>query len=287
MQVAQITIPVDRAWSVLCVLTAIHLFLAVFLGRGIEEYCYMLPSGLRAGWVFDEVSASGNGFVHGLVSRASPRRPGGHNHRMSWSDPSTWVSYFSALMAFAAMLPWWWTEHGLTWNGPLWLIPVALLVVVTNWWAGGHWIIALSRLEQIRDRERSGRRQPVDDEELRRVLVLHPGAAALSLSDFEWLIDRYRTIIDQRLLVLSDAQDDSSQASRMREMALSERQIFMYHYEIVRRGFPESDLPPEPWSDTYPGEGYASAPHLVDPDLRRRPKGVIGGIVDFLRNGSS
>ncbi|KAF4407014.1 MULTISPECIES: hypothetical protein [Streptomyces] len=251
--VAQVSLSVDRVWLVFGALTLAHVFVAVFLVRAIEDYRCLLPSGDRAGWVFDEVAAAGNGFVHGLVSRALPRKPGGRYFPMSWNDPSAWVAHSAALLAFVAMLPWWWGRTGLAWHGPWWMIPVALAVVAGNWQAGGYWLIGLSRLDQVRVDEREASLRPVDEDDLLRMRAMHDAMQepGLTRAEFEWLLGRYRSLIEHRFRIRTHQQEQEAAVRdvRMRPASQAERMAIARHYEAVRGEFPYCDLPPEPWAD--------------------------------------
>jgi hypothetical protein len=113
LQVAAVSVPVDRMWLVFTALTIAHAFTAWFLASHIEEYLDRMPSAERAGWVFDEITTGGNAFVHGLISRAVPRRRLGFVHRMSRRDPSAWVARGAGVLLVLAVPAWWWGKPGL------------------------------------------------------------------------------------------------------------------------------------------------------------------------------
>ncbi len=60
LQVAAVSVPVDRMWLVFTALTGAHVFTARFLALQIEEYLTAMPSAERAGWVFDEITTGAN-----------------------------------------------------------------------------------------------------------------------------------------------------------------------------------------------------------------------------------
>lgn len=95
--------------------------------------------------LFDEIRTQKGLFLRGLVPRTL--REGSRIARMSWSDPTTWLSYGLALLTIVAILPWRYDDGVVRWAPPKMLIAyaaIALILVITNWFAGGLWIISLS-----------------------------------------------------------------------------------------------------------------------------------------------
>jgi hypothetical protein len=98
--------------------------------------------------LFDEIRTQKGLFLRGLIPRTV--REGSRIARMSWSDPTTWLSYGLAVLTIVAILPWRY-DNGLRWPSPKMIIAyaaIALILVITNWFAGGVWIISLSRLTE-------------------------------------------------------------------------------------------------------------------------------------------
>jgi hypothetical protein len=98
--------------------------------------------------LFDEIRTQKGLFLRGLVPRTL--REGSRIARMSWSDPTTLLSYGLALLIIVAILPWRY-DNGVRWASPKMIIAyaaIALILVITNWFAGGLWIISVSRLTE-------------------------------------------------------------------------------------------------------------------------------------------
>lgn len=172
LQVATVSVPVDRMWLVFTALTVAHVFTARFLAAHIEDYLDRMPSPKRAGWVFDEITTEGNVFVHGLISRAVSRRRLSFVHRMSRHDQSAWVARGAGVLLVLAVPPWWWGRSGLQWSGNAWLVTLALVLTLVNWWAGSKWLIGLSRLEALRDRAERSAQGSVGKEDIHDLGVL-------------------------------------------------------------------------------------------------------------------
>ena len=105
--------------------------------------------------LFDEIRTQKGLFLRGLVPRAL--RQGSRVARMSWYDPTTWLSYGFALLTIVAILPWRY-DNGAHWASPRVVVSyatIALMLVIVNWYAGGLWIIALSRLTEDASANRS------------------------------------------------------------------------------------------------------------------------------------
>jgi hypothetical protein len=99
--------------------------------------------------LFDEIRTQKGLFLRGLVPRTL--REGSRIARMSWSDPTTWLSYGLALLTIVAILPWRYDNGVVRWESPKMLIAyaaIALILVITNWFAGALWIISLSSLTE-------------------------------------------------------------------------------------------------------------------------------------------
>lgn len=152
IHISGLVITVGSAWILFAALTAANIFVSIFLTLEIRAYLASLPAAPDLGHAFNEITSSRNPFVHGLLSRATPRRPSGRYYPMRWSDPSTWVAYAAAALLVAALLPWKLTTNGVRWEKGfvLWsLVILAVLIPVLNWWAGGIWMIDLSRLGDL------------------------------------------------------------------------------------------------------------------------------------------
>ncbi|MQA82974.1 MAG: hypothetical protein GEV10_31740 [Streptosporangiales bacterium] len=144
-----VSIPLTGSWIVFVLLTVGHVFSAVFLTRRISAYLDLLPSAVELRQVFDELTAGSNPFMHGLVSRARPRRAGGVYHPMSRSDPSAWAAYGATAALVAAMLPVHRGTNGLEWEDGFTfgaLVSLTAVVLIANWWAGSIWLVGLSTL---------------------------------------------------------------------------------------------------------------------------------------------
>jgi hypothetical protein len=239
LQVAAVSVPIDRMWLVFTALTTAHAFTARFLATHIEDYLDALPSPERAGWVFDEVTTEGNAFVHGLVSRAVPRRRARFVHRMSrrlvLAGPS-----------------WWWGKSGLQWGGSGRLVTLALVLTAVNWWAGSRWLIALSRLDAVREQGRRRAENPLLTRHIDR--LTGPLHTHMSRSELEELIGICRRLADHPLPI-TDAPDPppSPGASPGRRddpvesLTDDQRASVAWAHLVLRDSFPEADLPAEPW----------------------------------------
>jgi hypothetical protein len=152
LHVSGLVIAVGSAWILFVILTAANIFVAIFLALRIDAYLTGLPSERDLQQTFDKVTSGRNPFVHGLLSRANPRRPGGIYHPMRLSDPSAWIAYAAVALLVAALLPWRLTTSGVHWEKgfAFWaLIILTVLIAVLNWWAGGIWMIQISRLSDL------------------------------------------------------------------------------------------------------------------------------------------
>ncbi len=254
VQVASVSVPVDRMWLVFTALTVAHVFTARFLAAYIEKYLDQMPSPMRAGWVFDEITTEGNVFVHGLISRAVSRRRLTFVHRMSRHDPSAWVARGAGILLVIAVPPWWWGRSGLQWSGDGWLVTLALVLPLVNWWAGSKWLISLSRLEDLRNRVERSAQDPVDEsdiDDLKRLRVwLVP---VRPRGSFEQSISTLLRLAE-RPLPIDDTQAQPPARSRptgprppVESLTTSQRVSIAITYLILRASFPEADLPADPW----------------------------------------
>ncbi|MEV0483172.1 hypothetical protein AB0I69_21520 [Streptomyces sp. NPDC050508] len=264
----------------LAALTVAHIFVSVFLVRHIEQYLDTLPSGTRAGWVFDEITSDGNGFVHGLVSRAVPRRPGGVVHRMSWADPSTWVACFFAVLAVLAVVPWQWEKSGPTWNGGMYMLAVAIALAVANWWAGSWWLIALSRLEAVRT---EANKPPQGRITLAELVGMRNAAGSsrryweARRDQFQWLLQRYRRLAAYQVAIVEPGRRGwtNQNGALAQAITTTERAQLASLYLALQSRYPEAELPLTPWfvTDDDRGQRGRDFPivHVIPkPSLRER-----------------
>ncbi|GHH70126.1 hypothetical protein GCM10018793_03690 [Streptomyces sulfonofaciens] len=294
LQVAAVSVQVERMWIVFAALTVAHAFTAWFLAAHIEEYLDRMPSAERAGWVFDEITTGGNAFVHGLVSRAVPRRRPGFVHRMSRRDPSAWVARGAGVLLVLAVAPWWWGKTGLRFGGSGWLVALALVLTVVNWWAGGRWLIGLSRLEAVRDEDGVRDEDDVQDAAASRApgsfmgreisALLEPrSGATVDRAHLRWIIGIYRRLTDHPLPIDGTPAPppgsghgfDGAPESPVASLTDFQRAVIGINYLAVRDSFPEGDLPADPWFLT-DGERSlyrnSSPPHRRVRVRSRRPR---------------
>lgn len=152
LQVSGVTIAIDKAWVLFAAISVVHVFLAIFAVNEIEAYINILPTARDLRAAFDQVASGENLFVHGLISRAVPKRPGSRVYQMHWSDPSTWVAYGGVIIFAVALLPWRLSTHGLRWASGIsfwFVILLAVVLIAINWWAGSIWLIHLSQLDDL------------------------------------------------------------------------------------------------------------------------------------------
>jgi hypothetical protein len=119
-----------------------------FLEHPDARYAKDLEYGDSTQKLFDEIRTQKGLFLRGLVPRTI--RESSRIARMSWSDPTTWLSYGLALLTIVAILPWRY-HNGVHWASQKTIIAyaaIALILVITNWFAGGFWILSLSRLTE-------------------------------------------------------------------------------------------------------------------------------------------
>jgi hypothetical protein len=181
LQVSGITIALDKAWIAFLALTVAHAFLAIVLMREILAYLDDVPAVADLRQVFGQITSEENLFVHGLISRARPRRPGSRIYSMAWRDPSTWVAYIAAAIFMAALLPWRLSPRGVHWasGSGLWkLTLLSAILAVVNWWAGSIWLIYLSQLNDVATWIEGLPDNRVSDEDLSRLVML--GTSILS-----------------------------------------------------------------------------------------------------------
>lgn len=269
LQVAAVSVPVDRMWLVFTALTAAHMFTAKFLAAQIEEYLTTMPSPERAGWVFDEITTGANAFVHGLTSRAVPRRRPRLGYRMSHRDPSAWVARGAGVLLLLAVPPWWWGTSSLHWGGNGWLVALAVVLTVVNWRSGSKWLIRLSRLDAIRQNAREGTRTSLTVRELSALLP--PVHLPWSRYGTEKTISVYRRLIDRPLPVNdtpgppagTHCRFEGPADSTVDSLTDSQRAAIAFTYLSVQESFPEADLPATPWfvTDDQLSQYKSSGPH--------------------------
>ncbi|MFJ3867596.1 hypothetical protein [Streptomyces nigra] len=283
LQVAAVSVPVDRMWLVFTALTAAHVFTARFLALQIEEYLTAMPSAERAGWVFDEITTGANAFVHGLVSRAIPRRRPLFGYRMSHRDPSAWVARGAGALLLLAVPPWWWGTSRLHWGGNGWLVALAIVLTLINWWAGSKWLIGLSRLDAVRQTARTRARGSFTVRELSSLLP--PVSSTWPRFRMEEVVSVYRRLIDHPLPIEDAAAPpagtrgllDGAPDSAVRSLTDSQRAAIGFTYLCVQESFPEADLPAAPWfvTDDERSRYQHSTPHepirITDAHERRSP----------------
>ncbi|MFJ5264375.1 hypothetical protein ACIQAC_28340 [Streptomyces sp. NPDC088387] len=277
LQVAAVSVPVGRMWIVLAALTAAHAFTARFLAMQIYEYLDRLPSPDRAGWVFDEITTGANAFVHGLVSRAVPRRRPVLGNPMSPHDPSAWVARGAGVLLLLAVLPWWWGESRLHWSGNGLLVALAIVLTLVNWRSGSRWLIALSRLDAVRGGARTRTRAAYTAGELARLMP------PVQLTDDRYVLEEvvgvYRRLVDHPLPI-RDTPDTPTDADRgfpgpsdtpVDSLTELHRAGISFKYVVVRESFPEADLPELPWFVTEEELLRHQSAGLPEPIRLRRP----------------
>lgn len=188
-------IPLTRAWFVFAAGTIIHAFAGLFLRSTTIEFQQSPAPRSSKVQAYENVVAEGGLFV-GVAVRRLPE-PGSRFLKMSWRDPSTWVSHLGALALFVAVMPWYW-DVGLKWAGGTSryaLVFVALGLPLINWLIGSQWALALSDLgdgEQtifLRWLASSGG-QPGRGSELFVVLTVFLAAVSLPAAGIWWLVTR-------------------------------------------------------------------------------------------------
>lgn len=251
-----VTIPLTSSWVVFVLLTVGHVFGAVFLARRIDAYQELLPSTDQMRQVFDELTAGSNPFMHGLVSRARPRRAGGVYHPMSRSDPSAWVAYGAAAVLVAAMLPFHRGTDGIERaDGFAFGALVALTVVllIANWWAGSIWLVGLSTLRSTYDEVVALPDGPISRREL-SVLLMADLSDSWTPAQLHGLANLYRRLGRHPVPLPdpdADPSDDPLAPEQLWHIASGYRHIREYHPTL---GLPEVppfqhllvDLPPVP-----------------------------------------
>ncbi|MEV1079325.1 hypothetical protein AB0I98_13895 [Streptomyces sp. NPDC050211] len=255
LQVASVSVPVDRMWLVFTALTVAHAFTARFLAAHIKDYRNRMPSPERAGWVFDEITTEGNVFVHGMISRAVSRRRLSFVHRMSRHDPSAWVARGASILLVIAVPPWWWGRSGLQWNGNGGLVTLALVLPLVNWWAGSKWLISLSRLEALRNTAERSARDSVAEWHIRDLAGLptrlfRPLPSTVferSISTSRWLAERPLPISDTPAQPPVAPSRPTDPLPPVESLTDSQRADIAITYLVLRASFPEADLPADPW----------------------------------------
>lgn len=154
--------PVDYAWLYFAAASVAHAFWAFIAVQSLEQ----VRAETHAKALFDEVRTSESLFLRGLIPRTEPTSHGSWAVRMSYRDPTTWISCGLALTVFFAILPWR-IEHGIHWDGSLkntvTLAVTALVIVTANWLIGSVWAVALSQLALPHNEQQAFRMVVISD----------------------------------------------------------------------------------------------------------------------------
>lgn len=145
-EVFKVKFSTDAAWAVFGLLTLAHVYTAyVFVTDAYE--LFFLP-GIDLPLVWQKLRSADLLFFHRLIARVEPVMIAGPRgvpirlYKMSFSDPTTWLAHGSAILLFMAVI----RMRAASWIRRLATSVAAGLIVVVNWYIGGHWVVAASEL---------------------------------------------------------------------------------------------------------------------------------------------
>ena len=136
-------VPVVYALGTVC-----HIYLTVYVIQALSLIVGdpKTTDQAESGRLWDAVRTSDSLILNG--KRMVIPGPGKHVGLMSWRDPTTGILVGLAALTAVAIPPWYMDDGFHVKHGSELVIGIATAVAVVglNWWAGGLWIISVSRL---------------------------------------------------------------------------------------------------------------------------------------------
>lgn len=143
-KVGEIEFATDKAWVAFTLTTLIHLFVTFWYLVQSAHLLWLIGSEADCKTAFREMTTTGGEFIRGM---ANVKRVGRFYVR-SWSDPTTVIVHFVALLILPAIIPFDYWNHSYFW----YYVVGALLIMIVNWLIGSQWVAALAELDMTRDK---------------------------------------------------------------------------------------------------------------------------------------